>query len=767
MNQTSGVILCLAYILGLLSTAFSWGGYGVLALGIGAAIALPRFLVRPKSGIWLVAGVVGLLASFYFQVRTSQPAANDVSRFISSTNSQEQIVTIQGQITSTPRLTRSQRGQFWLEVTQLDQNKKEIVGDSTRDTPFSASRRVTGKLYVTVPLLQATGLYPGQKIAVTGVLYKPQPAVNPGAFNFRTFLEREGTFAGLSGRQITFPDDQEQIQWGWWLVRQRIVRSQLRWLSSPEGPLVSSIVLGSRAVDLPYDIRDLFIQVGLAHVLAASGFQTSMILGLVLVLSRRLSPVVQISCGVGALVIFLCLTGLQPPVLRAVIMGFGALVALAMRRKIKLLGSMLIAATLLLLFNPLWIWDLGFGLSFLATLGLVVTVPPLIKKLDWLPPAIATLIAVPIAGCIWTLPLQLYIFGVVPVYSIVVNILSTPLVSVISIGGIISALAALIWPLAGSSLAWLLYYPTNWLISLVQLSSQLPGNSFAIGTISVLQFLALYGLISLAWLQPWWQRRWWLSGLVAVGLVSIPVWHQTTMFRVTVLAAEAEPILVIQDRGKVLLVNSGDANTARFTVLPFLQHQGINQVNWAVAAAAQSKTSSGWLKILERLPIENFYSYAASARNSTSNATIANTVQVRLSSYHPLMVGQKVTAGSIGVQLTNTEPPMLQLQIQDQTWLLLGSLNPDEQKKLALAERLPRVQVLWWSGKSLSTDLVKALEPEVAIASSVTLAPDTVSLLRKGKTRLLWVGRDGAIQWTPAGKFEATIESAENNASLL
>jgi len=58
-------------------------------------------------------------------------------------------------------------------------------------------------------------------------------------------------------------------------------------------------------------------------------------------------------------------------------MGFGALIALAMRRKVKLLGS-LIAATLLLLF-PLWIWDLGFQLSFLATLGLLVTVPPLTK----------------------------------------------------------------------------------------------------------------------------------------------------------------------------------------------------------------------------------------------------------------------------------------------------------------------------------------------------------------------------------------------------
>lgn len=759
------VIFCLAYIVGLLSTVVSWGSYGVL-VGLGAALSMVAALylrrfprVVPKPTVWLAAGAIAFLASLYFQARIPQPKANDISQFIPSADgTQEQIVTVQGKVASTPRLTRSQRGQFLLEATEL-----AVKGG---DGSANVSKGVTGKLYVTVPLLQATGLYPGQAIAVTGVLYKSKPAANPGAFDFKVYLEREGTFSGLSGRQV-IPDDQERPQWGWWVVRQRIVRAQVRWLGSPEGPFLSSIVLGSKAVDLPYDIRDLFIQTGLAHALAASGFQTSLILGLVLALTRRFSPVSQLGCGVGALVIFLGMTGLQPPVLRAVIMGFGALIALAMKRKVRQLGSLLLAATLLLLFNPLWIWDLGFQLSFLSTLGLLVTVPPLIKRLDWLPPAIAYLIAVPIAALIWTLPLQLHYFGVVPLYSLVVNILTTPLISLISIGGIISAIAALIWPLTGSALAWLLYYPTYWLIGLVQFFFQLPGNSVAVGTISVLQLLALYGLISLAWLQPWWQRRWWLAGVMAVSLVLIPVWQtQTTMFRVTVLEAAAEPILVIQDQGKVLLVNSGNTNTARFTVLPFLQHQGVNQINWAIATGTQSNTSSGWLEILQRLPVKSFYAHSHSEENVTKNPAIQSAVQARRGSYQPLSVGQTVAAGSTAVQLIDAQGS-LQLQIHGQTWLLLGNLKPNEQKKLALTKRLPRVQVLWWSGESLATDLVKALEPEVAIAASATLEPDTVSGLRKAKTQLFWTRRDGAIQWTPSGKFEATIEATENNASLL
>lgn len=771
MSVSSGAILCLAYILGLLSTAISWGGYGLLALGIGAALfklvagkALRRFWrVSPKPGMWLASGAIAFLATLYFQARIPQPAANDISRFVASADGrvQEQIVTVQGKVASTPRLTRSQRGQFWLEATQLD----EVKGG---DGPVNVRKGVTGKLYVTVPLLQVTGLYPGQTLAVTGVLYKPQPTANPGGFDFRAFLEREGTFAGLSGSQVNFPDDRERPQWGWWLVRKRIVRSQVLGLGSPEGPFLSSIVLGSKAVDLPYDIRDSFIETGLAHALAASGFQTSLILGLVLALTRRLSPASQVGCGVSALVIFLGLTGLQPPVVRAVVMGFGALIALAMRRKVKPLGSLVFAATLLLLFNPLWIWDLGFQLSFLSTLGLLVTVPPLIKRLDWLPPAIAYLIAVPIAAFIWTLPLQLHFFGVVPLYSLVVNILSTPLISVISIGGIISAMAALVWPVAGSALAWLLYYPTHLLIGLVQFFLQLPGNSVAVGTISLLQLLALYGLISLAWLQPWWQRRWWIAGVMAVGLVLIPVWQtQTTVLRATVLAAAAEPILVIQDHGKVVLVNSGDANTARYTVLPFLQQQGINQIDWAIATNSESSISSGWLQILERLPVKTFYNHAALEEDTTSSPAIISAVQAHRGRYQLLSAGQTVAAGSTAVKLINTQPLIWQLQIQGQTWLLLGNLQPNEQKKLALTERLPQPQVLWWSGDSLATDLLKRLRPEVAIASSATLDPDTSSRLRKGKTQVFWTGRNGAIQWTSSDKFEATIEATENNASLL
>jgi len=882
MNQATGVIFCLAYILGLISTAVSWGRYAILALGIAVAIALPKLLRKyTKSSVkvtkkrrsrqkenaleepldareelslldrlprakwvWAVAGLVAFLASVYFAVRSPQPAIDDISKLIpAGGNTQEVAVTVRGRVVSTPRLTRSGRSQFWLEtdlVSEINGGEGGVV----------VNRPVSGKLYVTVPLLQATGLYADNTIAVVGSLYKPQPPSNPGAFDFQEYLAREGAFAGLKGRQIDWTREKaiadvnrvnnqadaffdpsgmqpSKIQ----AMRQRIVRSQLSQLNVPEGPLISAIALGKQAVDLPYNIRDYFVQAGLAHTIAASGTQVSMVLALVLALTRRFSKQLQFCFGVGALFLLVALTGFEASVCRAALMGFGTLFALVLSRQVKPLGLLLIAATILLLVNPLWIWDLGFQLSFLATLGLIVTTPPLMAKLDWMPPAIASIVVVPIAASVWVLPLLLYVFSVVSPYSILVNIIAAPLLWILSIGGMVSALAGLIFPPAGSVLAQLLDYPAQGLIAIAQYFSQLPGNSVAVGQVSVFQLIALYTLICWVWIGgrkkkeegssatstvqdvtdvtdvkdrrrkeekrrkpeavrgknqekgrakkgksrvislPVFSAAWILPlALVAgISIIVLPAWHvQASLFQVTLLATSGEPVLVIQDKGKVALINSGDENTVRFTVLPFLQQQGVNSVNFAIATHSHLGLSSGWGKLLERLPIKTFYDNPAPKQiHRGSNQEFITAVQSRQGVYFPLETNSKVDLGSTRLQLVNAEIPVVEFLVGNRTWLLVGEMTPEAQKKLAATGTLKPAQVLWWSGKALTAELLAAVGPQVAIASADEIDPETAAQLRQSKTQIFWTGRDGALQWTPAGGFKTTLESEENQTSFL
>lgn len=782
MFQATGVIICLGYIFGLLFTSVPWGGAWVLFLGVLGTVvfrnrspnlpmlantraksqtAPPLLTKTPHSRVWLIAGFVGLLASLYFQLRLPQPGKNDISKFVPlENNNQEQLFIVRGEVVTTPRLTRNQRGQFWLEATQLDEVKNDqgLTG---------ASKGVTGKLYVTAPILQVTGLHPGQQVAVTGILYKPKPPLNPGAFNFEKFLRQEGTFAGLVGRLVNVLDE-EKPSWGWWKVREKIVRSQVRYLGVPEGPVVSAMVLGSKAVDLPYDIRDAFVKAGLAHALAASGFQTSLILSVVLGLTSRFYRIVQVTLGGLGLIIFLCLTGFQPAVLRAVVMGFAALMGLGLKRKVKQLGSLLVAATLLLLFNPLWIWDLGFELSFLATLGLIVTVPPITERLQWLPTAIASLIAVPVAATVWTLPVQLFVFGVVPIYSLILNIITTPLISIISIGGIISALAALIFPETGSYLAAILHYPTSWLVKLVEFFSTLPGNSLALGKIDIWQLLAIYILLVLVWLVHWWRKRWWFASFIIIGLVLIPVWHSANfLFRVTLLADDEEPVIVIQDRGKVALVNSGDEKTGRFTILPFLQQQGVNQIDWAIASNFQPNGSSGWLEILSNLPIRVFYDFAyTNFKNPLTSQIVKKEVEKRKGLYQPVSVGQSIGTDTVVVQFVNTGLPVLQMQIQQQVWLFIGNVKPTEIHQLIQTGELAHPQVIWCPGESLK-ELVTNLRPQVAIAITANIDQKALSQLNQGQTIVYFTGKEGAIQWSANTGFERFIQGVENKISVF
>ncbi len=783
MVQVSGVIVCLGYILGLLFSALPGGGFWVLGLSLVGAVLFKRrrnvarqatqakekglaksatpqkVQIYPHPRVWFLAGLIGLLASFYLSYRVPVPTANDISKFVPPGNNsnQEQLFIVRGNVLSTPRLTRASRGQFWMEAKQLDEVKNE-------DGEAGTGKGVSGKLYVAVPLLQSTGLYPGQEIAVTGILYKPKAAINPGAFDFQEYLAKEGVFAGLSGRQISIRN--EERPWGWWKVRERIVRSQVSSLGVPEGPLVSAMVLGSKAVDLPYDTRDAFVQTGLAHGLAASGFQTSLILSIVLGLTQRAKRGTQFTVGSFALLAFICLTGFQPAILRAGVMGFGALIALLLQRKVNQLGSLLVAATILLIVNPSWIWDLGFQLSFLATLGLLVTAPALTKRLGWLPPALASLISVPLAAIIWTLPLQLNVFGVAPTYSLIMNILSTPLISVISIGGFISAAAALIIPAAGSAIAGLLYYPANWLLRLVDFFSNFPGNSLATGSITIAQMVVIYILLILTWLVRWWQQRWWVAIGIAFALIFIPAWHTAnTLFRVTMLAASGEPVIVIQEQGKVTVINSGDEGTGRFTILPFLQQQGVNQIDNAVASDFKGNGSNGWLELLPRLPIKVFYDYSAKAENALTSAAIQKALQSQ-GAYQSLGVGQSINIGSSVVQLVNDQLPILQMQIQNKNWLLVGNLKPTELRQLIKQGSLPLTQVLWCPPQVLK-ELVPALQPEVAITTNADLDPKILSELGQTKTQLLFTGRDGAIQWTPNGQFEAFIQAMENKSSIF
>ncbi|NJN29865.1 MAG: DUF4131 domain-containing protein [Synechococcales cyanobacterium RM1_1_8] len=311
MMPWEGWLLLLAYVAGLLATALPWTWNGVplaggafFGLSLLASVAMPRLWRRgPGARAWALMGAIALFATFYYGLRLPTPGPADVSRLIPgegpelsqaisepiaqptsqpiSQPTSQPVVTVRGEIDSSPRLTRSDRVQFWLKCDRVLKLSGQTEMEQTNE-------KVSGRLYVTVPLLQGSGLFPQQVVDVTGTLYKPKGAAYGGGFDFAEYLARQGGFAGLTAYQLAGAALNAKPPLGWRL-RQKIIQFQARALGSPRGPLLSAMVVGSRGVDLPFDVKDTFRTVGLSHVIAVSGFHVALVLGVVLQLTRRLS----------------------------------------------------------------------------------------------------------------------------------------------------------------------------------------------------------------------------------------------------------------------------------------------------------------------------------------------------------------------------------------------------------------------------------------------------------------------------------------------
>lgn len=487
MRSGETPIFISAYLFGLLSTGINESrlfgtvavsGVALFLLYAGLGFAISRlWKMGPTAAQWGTAGAIALIAASYCLWTSPQPAANDISHFASSKE-----VSVLGEVLQRPETDKNNKAKFFIGVQSVSEN--EIQG-------ISIPRSASGKLRVSAALEPSKRLYPGEMVELRGKVQSVSRGVEEGS-GFGDYLARQGCFAQFQTYWITFLPNQKPPRWALWKLRQRIVLAQDKWLGSPAGNLLSAMTLGRKAVDLPVDVKDSFIKAGLAHTLAASGFHVSLVLLLVLNALRNFEPQSRAIAGFFALVLYVGLTGLQPSVVRAFVMGCGALIALVSSRKINPKKGLFVAITLILLWNPQWVWDVGFQLSAVATLGLILMVPRLLKTLDFLPKGISGSLAIPIAAYIWTLPLQLHYFEAVPIYSVILNAIATPLVAVISVGGFVSGAAAMVWPLVGSAIATNFYYPIQALIWLVNKFNQLPGSSIEVEKIGVWSVVALY-----------------------------------------------------------------------------------------------------------------------------------------------------------------------------------------------------------------------------------------------------------------------------------
>ena len=296
----------------------------------------------------------------------------------------------------------------------------------------------------------------GDYIISATMLYNVENNNNPFEFDYKEYLRRRGICyrayvldysIGNSELIVTNKSLKDRAA-----ILQRKIVGVINTLfeDAEQAALVSSLLIGYR-YELSADIRDTFSEVGLSHILAVSGMHIGFVYMIMIVIFFPL--LVNRFRRLGYLMIVLSLwvyafvTGLSPSVVRATIM-----ISILIGGKLFYLpynsrNALFWTAIIMLCYSPMYIYDVGFQLSFMAVWSIIIfysKVKSIIDKFLGKVPLINRLspvISLSIAAQILSLPLSVYYFNIIPVWFLIANVMVVPVLPFI-IG--FSALAVLL-----------------------------------------------------------------------------------------------------------------------------------------------------------------------------------------------------------------------------------------------------------------------------------------------------------------------------------
>ncbi|GEM_PF-2989955 len=449
-------------------------------------------------------------------------------------------------------------------------------------------------------------LEPGDAIEVRARVAAPTRTLYPWQFDEAQYLRRRGIFSIAFARQadlLSVRTEARKDESSWpamlgkrvsrWLedTRLRMVAMHRRCAGSPEGELLASMVLGDRAVKLPEALSDRFRDLGLSHILAASGFNLTLVTGVTLWLCRLVTRSVRVSnltCFVSMLV-FVGLAGPSPSVMRAALMCSFVLASRCASRTLYAPSALSLALMITLIADPASIADAGLQLSYAATAGLVCAACPLTAWLGGasrvpLPNWLAETVAVVLVAQACVLPIQLNCFWQVGLLFLPANLLATPIVSLVTAAGFFSSMLVLLDPsglLVGVPVAAIdgaAAYPLRLMVWLVDALASCEAAKLHLGP-PVAPAVAFYYLCLIAFIFCLRARRSVVIGLAAyLAAVAAVVWRPAPP-RLT-LASFPRALILLTDRGEALCL--GDA--ARGDPARFLAYSGVKNTG-AVAAA--------------------------------------------------------------------------------------------------------------------------------------------------------------------------------------
>lgn len=465
------------------------------------------------------------------------------------------------------------------------------------------------------------------KIKFKGFLYEPSSRRNPGAFDYKKYLSRKRIYGivSLSGADKVEITQKEPGN----IYFSKIVIPLRKWilgvfdktLSGNHKALLSGFLLGETR-DIPKDIYSMFRDTGTVHLLVVSGSNVWLVVGIIFVFLSLLripkipTTIITLIC----IFIFANLVHNDPPVVRAGIMASVVLLGVLLYKDVQMINLVSFSALVILLFSPLFLFDVGFQLSFASVFGIVLLVPKLSGILSkyvnkshkrlWLWVILPCLVSLSVEIILF--PILAYYFNMVPLITVVANLFIVPLASlsvVLSCFTLFSATFSL--ALAG------IFSASNWvclylILKLNTFFATLPITRLTVPSPSIFSFITYYLFIWLLLSSIVQKRKAIIFSLVILGNIYAwqgPLRSENCLLKLTFLdVGQGNSTLIQLPDKQTFLINSGEKrgnyDSGEYVVIPFLNKFGITKIDKFILTGNDSTTTNSAKSVAEEVKIE-------------------------------------------------------------------------------------------------------------------------------------------------------------------
>ncbi|MGL2987024.1 ComEC/Rec2 family competence protein [Flavobacterium sp. RSSA_27] len=338
----------------------------------------------------------------------------------------------------------------WIEVVV-----REKLKSSPQNNRYIAyiqkvnHQSLEGKILITIPKSNnAKEIVVGHRLRFKTKLIKTEIPKNPNQFDYSAYLKNKQIYAQAYVNPEAIFYHKKNVQDIWFYTSKLrttiITHLEQSGFDKKALPVAMALLLGQQQ-DIDPDITKDYQYAGAVHILSVSGLHIGFIVLLINFLMRPIPNTqkgrfLKLSISLLSLALFGILAGLAPSVVRSITMFSFVAVGHYWRRSTNIYHTLVVSIFLILLFQPYFLFDVGFQLSY-AALFFIVWLQPMLAKY-WTPKNkmlqfFWDIITVSFAAQLGTLPLSVYYFHQFPGLFFVTNLLVLPLLSVIMLLGVL------------------------------------------------------------------------------------------------------------------------------------------------------------------------------------------------------------------------------------------------------------------------------------------------------------------------------------------